>query len=53
VRLRFNSQTPAGLLALGSRQEEKFHPGQGTELLQFLARALERCVRAWLDLPQP
>lgn len=51
VRLRFNSHTPVGLLALGSRQGEKFHPGQGTELLQFLARALERSIRAWLDLP--
>jgi len=51
VRLRFNSHTPTGLLALGSRQQEKFHPGQGTELLQFLARALERSIRAWLDLP--
>ncbi|HYM31316.1 MAG TPA: DUF484 family protein [Candidatus Cybelea sp.] len=51
VRLRVNSFAPAGLLAIGSRQDDKFHPGQGTELLQFLARALERCIRAWLDLP--
>lgn len=51
VRLRFNAFAPMGLLALGSRYEEKFHPGQGTELLQFLAMALQRSVRAWLDLP--
>jgi len=50
VRLRFNAAAPVGLLALGARQTDKFHPGQGTELLQFLARALEQCVRAWLNL---
>jgi len=52
VRLRFNSHTPQGLLALGARNNGKFHPGQGTELLQFLAHALERSVRGWLDLPK-
>lgn len=51
VRLNFSASAPPGLLAMGSRQSEKFHPGQGTELLQFMARAVERCVCAWLDLP--
>lgn len=51
ARLRFAPEAPAGLIAIGSRQQAKFHPGQGTELLQFLARAVERCIRAWLDLP--
>jgi uncharacterized protein YigA (DUF484 family) len=51
MRLRFGSQGPVGVLALGSRRDEMFHPGQGTELLCFLARVLELCVRAWLDLP--
>jgi hypothetical protein len=46
TRLRPNRTTPAGLLALGSRSGT-FHPGQGTELLQFLARALEACVQRW------
>jgi len=51
ARLRFAANAPPGMLALGSREASKFHPGQATELLQFLARAVERCVRAWLDLP--
>lgn len=51
VRLNFSEAAPPGLLALGSREVGKFHPGQATELVQFLARAVERCVRSWLDLP--
>ena len=46
TRLRPSRTMPAGLLALGSRSGT-FHPGQGTELLQFLARALESCVQRW------
>ena len=46
VRLRPSRTAPAGLLALGSRGVT-FHPGQGTELIQFLARALEACVSRW------
>ncbi|MBI1775636.1 MAG: DUF484 family protein [Proteobacteria bacterium] len=51
VRLRVSSRAPAGLVAFGSRREGAFHPGQGTELLGFLARALEFSIRTWLDLP--
>ncbi len=40
---------PFGILALGSRHAEKFHPGQGTELLAFLGRVAEHCIRSWLD----
>ena len=53
VRLRFGPRAPAGLLALGSREKDKFNSGQGTELLCFLARMLDYCVREWLELPQP
>ena len=52
VRLRVSQDGPAGLLALGSRTDRRFYPGQGTELLGFLAEATGRCVRAWLDLPR-
>lgn len=52
LRLKISPSAPAGLLALGSRKEGRFHPGQGTELLSFLARAIEISIRAWLDLPQ-
>ncbi len=51
IRLAPSPGSPPGLLAMGSRDEGKFHPGQGTELLQFLCRLLERLFRAWLDLP--
>lgn len=52
IRLTISSKTPAALLALGSRQPEQFHPGQGTELLSFLARVVESCIRGWLNLPE-
>jgi hypothetical protein len=51
LRLTISPATPVGLLALGSRKEGRFHAGQGTELLGFLARAVEFSIRAWLDLP--
>lgn len=51
VRLQFGPGAPPGLFALGARETEAFHPGQGSELLLFLARVLERCIRAWLELP--
>jgi uncharacterized protein YigA (DUF484 family) len=50
LRLRVSEKTPAGLLCIGTRKPDKFHPGQGTELLCFLARALEISIAAWLDL---
>ncbi|PJK28582.1 DUF484 family protein [Minwuia thermotolerans] len=51
VRLTPNSHAPVALLALGSREGGRFHPGQGTELLAFMAEVLERCLRKWLNLP--
>jgi uncharacterized protein YigA (DUF484 family) len=51
VRLRVSPAAPIGLLALGARKPGVFHPGQGTELLTFLAQVIEHSIRAWLDLP--
>ena len=51
VRLDFARGAPAGLLALGGHSPEQFHPEQAADLLEFLARIVERCVRRWLDLP--
>ena len=51
VRLNVSSGTPPCLLALGSREPDMFHSGMRTELIGFLARVLERCIRSWLDLP--
>ncbi len=42
-RLRPGTKTPDGLLALGSRGNT-FHPGQGTDLITFLGRVIERCI---------
>jgi uncharacterized protein YigA (DUF484 family) len=51
VRLDFSPASPPGLLALGGYEGEQFHPDQAVDLLEFLARIMERCVRQWLDLP--
>ncbi len=51
IRLQISSETPQGMLAFGSRQPDMFHQGQGTELVCFLARVVERCIRSWLELP--
>jgi len=51
VRLEFSRVSPPGLLALGGFAPEQFHPDQAADLLEFLARIVERCVRRWLDLP--
>src|SRR5690606_34106125 len=48
IRLNFGDDKPLGLLAFGTRHPGYFNPGQGTELLSFLARVLEHCVRTWL-----
>ncbi|KAF0138147.1 MAG: hypothetical protein FD153_1496 [Rhodospirillaceae bacterium] len=47
VRLRPGSDLPQGVLALGACAAGAFHAGQGTELLMFLGRVLEQCVRRW------
>lgn len=49
VRIKVSPEAPVGVIAFGSRRESTFHPSQGTELLGFLARALEISVRAWLE----
>ncbi|MGE5548270.1 MAG: DUF484 family protein [Solirubrobacterales bacterium] len=48
VRLTPGGRCPSGLLALGSRHGRTFHTGQGTELLAFLARVTEGCVRRFV-----
>lgn len=49
VRLTLPGNTGPGLLAFGSRDEKSFYPGQGTELVRFLAQILERCLTRWLS----
>ncbi len=52
ARLDISPATPPALIAFGSREPDKFPPGQATELLGFLAAALGHIVRGWLNLPQ-
>jgi len=40
-----------GVLALASRDDGAFTEGQGTEFLNFLARAVERRMSPWLQTP--
>jgi uncharacterized protein len=50
IRLSIGDNVPPGLLAFGTRHPGYFNAGQGTELLTFLARVLEHCLRQWLGL---
>jgi uncharacterized protein YigA (DUF484 family) len=50
LRLDVSAHAPVGLLCIGTRRPDKFHPGQGVELLSFLARVTELTFAAWLDL---
>jgi len=48
ARLRSGAHMASGLLALGSATPGTFHPGQATDLLNFLARATEKMMSQWL-----
>lgn len=49
LRLQLRRDAPLGVLAFGARDPDKFHSGQGTELLTFLGRVVELTIRGWLD----
>ena len=51
LRIDISMDTPPAILAFGSRDPEMFQDGQGTELVDFLARVVERAFRSWLNLP--
>lgn len=48
VRITPGGKCPEGVLSLGSRHGRTFYSGQGTELLGFLARVLQNCVRRFV-----
>ena len=50
-RLRAGANAPALLYVLGARQSGRFEGGEEADLA-FFASALERSIRAWLDLPR-
>jgi uncharacterized protein len=49
LRLSFSRSAPVGLMCIGTRIPDTFHPGLGTELLTFLSRTLEITIAQWLD----
>jgi len=48
TRIRPSADAPIGILALGSRGAI-FHPGQGTELINFLGRVIEVLIHRALE----
>lgn len=50
LRLDIGPGTPPALLAFGSRDPNLFYPGQGTDMISFLGRVVERCFRTWLTV---
>jgi uncharacterized protein len=49
LRLSISRSGPVGLMCMGTRNPDTFCPGLGTELLTFLARALEITIAQWLE----
>ena len=49
ARLYPSEAMPAGLLILGAREENTFHPHQGSDLITFMARVAEILVEKWLE----
>jgi uncharacterized protein YigA (DUF484 family) len=47
IRLSSGDKSARGILALGSAETDGFNPRQGTDLLSFLARVIESCMRRW------
>jgi len=51
-RLRIGGDTPAAIYVLGAKASGCFEGEETASDLGFFARALERAIRAWLDLPK-
>ena len=51
-RLRIGRETPPALYVLGAAQDGILDGDDAAADLGFFARALERAIRAWLDLPR-
>jgi len=50
VRLEISRETPAGIIAFGSRDPELFQPNQAVDQIGFLAQVIERGIRIWLGI---
>ncbi len=51
-RLRIGPKTPPALFAVGSSDPERFDDDGETREIAYFVHALERTIRAWLDLPK-
>ena len=51
-RVKIGRDAPAALLVMGAAAEGAFEDEAVATDLRFAARALERAIRAWLDLPK-
>jgi len=51
-RLRLGNHAPAAVYVVGAREAGCFDSDEIAADLAFFARALERSIRAWLDLPK-
>jgi len=52
LRIDVSMDTPPAILAFGAREADMFQEGQATDQILFLARVIERAMRAWLCLPE-
>lgn len=52
LRIEISKNTPAGLIAFGSRNPDAFSPEQGIDQIGFLAQVVERCFRFWIDIEE-
>jgi uncharacterized protein YigA (DUF484 family) len=51
-RLKIGKDTPPALYVLGAYEIDRFDGAEVEGDLRYFARALERAIRAWLDLPK-
>jgi uncharacterized protein YigA (DUF484 family) len=51
-RLKIGKDTPSALYVLGAKEQGRFEGAETESDLKYFARALERAIRAWLDLPK-
>ena len=51
-RLKIGPKAPPALFALGARASDRFSDEGETREIAYFVRALERSIRAWLDLPK-
>ena len=50
ARIHLGEAGPAGLLALGSRFPGAFDGHEAEDLVRFLGRVVEQCIRHWLEV---